>query len=327
MRFGPVPIADAEGAILAHSLGLSSGKLGKGRVLTADDIRALGDDGFETVVVARLDGSDLSENDAALRIAQAVCGAGALDLSRPTTGRVNIYAAAPGIVKINEAAVQAVNSVDPMITVATVPQFHRCDPRTLVATIKIIAYGVPETAVALAEAQAAAAISLAAPVMRSATLIETVISGDVPSDKGRQAIHGRLARLGMTLAPRVIVAHADRAIADAIAAADGDLILILTASATSDPADVAPSAVRLAGGDVTRFGMPVDPGNLLFVGKHNGRPVVGLPGCARSPALNGADWVLERVICGETVADAEIAAMGVGGLLKEIPTRPSPREG
>ena len=327
MRFGPVPIADAEGAILAHSLGLSSGKLGKGRVLTADDIRALGDDGFETVVVARLDGSDLSENDAALRIAQAVRGAGALDLSRPTTGRVNIYAAAPGIVKINEAAVQAVNSVDPMITVATVPQFHRCDPRTLVATIKIIAYGVPETAVAQAEAQAAAAISLAAPVMRSATLIETVISGDVPSDKGRQAIHGRLARLGMTLAPRVIVSHADRAIADAIAAADSDLILILTASATSDPADVAPSAVRLAGGDVTRFGMPVDPGNLLFVGKHNGRPVVGLPGCARSPALNGADWVLERVICGETVADAEIAAMGVGGLLKEIPTRPSPREG
>ena len=327
MRFGAVPIADAEGAILAHSLGLSSGKLGKGRVLTADDIRALGDDGFETVVVARLDGSDLSENEAALRIAQSVCEAGALDLSRPTTGRVNIYAAAPGIVKINEAAVQAVNSVDPMITVATVPQFHRCDPRTLVATIKIIAYGVPETAVAQAEAEAVAAISLAAPVMRSATLIETVISGDLPSDKGRQAIHGRLARLGMTLAPRVIVAHADRAIADAIAAADSDLILILTASATSDPADVAPSAVRLAGGEVTRFGMPVDPGNLLFVGTHNGRPVVGLPGCARSPALNGADWVLERVICGETVADAEIAAMGVGGLLKEIPTRPSPREG
>ena len=91
--------------------------------------------------------------------------------------------------------------------------------------------------------------------------------------------------------------------------------------------DVAPSAVRLAGGKVTRFGMPVDPGNLLFLGEVGNRPVIGLPGCARSPALNGADWVLERVMCGVPIGDAEISAMGVGGLLKEIPTRPRPREG
>jgi len=54
-------------------------------------------------------------------------------------------------------------------------------------------------------------------------------------------------------------------------------------------------------------------------------PVIGLPGCARSPALNGADWVLERVICGQEMTSADIAAMAVGGLLKEIPTRPQPR--
>jgi len=72
--------------------------------------------------------------------------------------------------------------------------------------------------------------------------------------------------------------------------------------------------------------MPVDPGNLLFIGKLGDTPVIGLPGCARAPALNGADWVLSRVVCGLDVGDAEIAAMGVGGLLKEIPTRPQPRE-
>ena len=71
--------------------------------------------------------------------------------------------------------------------------------------------------------------------------------------------------------------------------------------------------------------MPVDPGNLLFLGHLGDRPVIGLPGCARSPALNGADWVLERVICGQEVTSADIAAMAVGGLLKEIPTRPQPR--
>ena len=105
------------------------------------------------------------------------------------------------------------------------------------------------------------------------------------------------------------------------------MVLILTGSATSDRADLGPAAVEAAGGRLLRVGMPVDPGNLLFLGEAGGRAVIGLPGCARSPKLNGADWVLERVACGLGVGDAEIAAMGVGGLLKEIPSRPAPRAG
>ena len=101
---------------------------------------------------------------------------------------------------------------------------------------------------------------------------------------------------------------------------------MLGASAVVDRRDVIPSAIGGAGGVVEPFGMPVDPGNLLFHGALGGRPVIGLPGCARSPALNGADWVLERYACGIAVSDDDIAAMGVGGLLKEIPIRPQPRE-
>ncbi|WP_335339555.1 hypothetical protein [Falsihalocynthiibacter arcticus] len=71
--------------------------------------------------------------------------------------------------------------------------------------------------------------------------------------------------------------------------------------------------------------MPVDPGNLLFFGSLDGKPVIGLPGCARSPALNGADWVMERLLCGVAVTQQDISHMGVGGLLKEIVTRPHPR--
>ncbi|TFG88427.1 MAG: molybdopterin biosynthesis protein, partial [Hyphomicrobiales bacterium] len=59
MKFGPVPIAEAEGAILAHSVGLSSGRLKtgrlkKGRRLNAADIAALVAQGFAEVTVARL---------------------------------------------------------------------------------------------------------------------------------------------------------------------------------------------------------------------------------------------------------------------------------
>ena len=105
------------------------------------------------------------------------------------------------------------------------------------------------------------------------------------------------------------------------------MTLILTGSATSDRGDVGPAALVAAGGRLARFGMPVDPGNLLFLGELDGRPVLGLPGCARSPKLNGADWVLERLACGLAVTPGDIAAMGVGGLLKEIPSRPEPRGG
>ena len=135
-----------------------------------------------------------------------------------------------------------------------------------------------------------------------------------------------LEALGMALSETLTVAHRSEPLADALQRLSGDVALILTGSATSDIDDVAPSAVRQAGGRIDRFGMPVDPGNLLFLGALGARPVIGLPGCARSPALNGADWVLERVVCGVPVTPRDIQGMGVGGLLKDIPERGRQRE-
>jgi molybdenum cofactor cytidylyltransferase len=100
----------------------------------------------------------------------------------------------------------------------------------------------------------------------------------------------------------------------------------LGASAISDRRDVIPAAIEQAGGRITLFGMPVDPGNLLLLGELDGTRVVGLPGCARSPKRNGFDFVLWRLLAGLTVGRPDIAAMGVGGLLSEIPSRPQPRE-
>jgi molybdenum cofactor cytidylyltransferase len=228
-------------------------------------------------------------------------------------------------VRLDRARLQAFNAVDPMLTIATVPDYHRADAGGMIATIKVISYAVAEALVRQACADAAGALRVLPPVVASATLIETRVSADIPPDKGRAAMAGRLDRMGVALSDRVVVPHREADLAAAIAEAPGELLLVLTGSATSDAMDVAPQALRRAGGSVTRFGMPVDPGNLLFLGQYQGRPVIGLPGCARSPALNGADWVLERVLCGVEVSSDDIAAMGIGGLLKEIPTRPMPR--
>lgn len=328
MRFGPVPVAQAEGAVLAHSVGLTKGRLRKGRVLTAQDVDAIRATGAQEVIVARLDEGDVGEDAAAAALAAAVLGqTKGVKVTAPFTGRVNLLAEGPGVVALDVAALEAVNAVDPMITIATVPPWQQMAAGGMIATIKIISYGVAQTALDQSIAAAGdGAIGFAPPQITSATLIITEIPGGA-GDKGKKAIADRLAALNVTLTETRMVPHRTDALRVAIADVVDDLILILTGSATSDPDDVAPSAVRAAGGQVARFGMPVDPGNLLFIGDLAERAVIGLPGCARAPALNGADWVLSRVICGVPVSSADIAGMGVGGLLKEIPTRPQPRRG
>ena len=328
MKFGSVPVDQAKGAILAHSELLPTGKLAKGRVLNEADLAALSAV-MTHVTVAQLDPGDVPEDAAALALAQALVPdpqAAGLSLTIPHAGRVNLTATRPGIVALDPAAILALNRTDPAITLATVPLHARVVPGTLVGTVKIIAYAAGGAA--LSRACAAASPLAIRPVTRqTATLILTrAAEPDKLAAKGREAIARRLTRLGMTLTAVARVAHEETALAEAIRQASGDMILILTGAATSDLYDTAPQALRLAGGSVQRFGMPVDPGNLLFIGDLRGIPVIGLPGCARSPALNGADWVLERLACGLAVSDDDIAAMGVGGLLKEIPVRGEPRE-
>jgi molybdenum cofactor cytidylyltransferase len=124
-------------------------------------------------------------------------------------------------------------------------------------------------------------------------------------------------------------AHDAGAVADALREADAagaDLLFVFGASAITDRRDVIPAGIERAGGRVLHFGMPVDPGNLLLLGQLNGKPVVGLPSCARSPKVNGFDFVLQRLFAGLPVEREDIMRMGVGGLLQEIPTRPQPRD-
>lgn len=327
MKFGPVPVADAEGAILAHSLRLARGeRLRKGLTLDPVHLEALRAAGIAVVTVARLDPGDVHEDVAAQELAEAlVDGAEGLDLSRPFTGRVNLRAVRPGVVQLDTGKINAANAIDPMITVATVPQFHQIEPDGLAATVKIISYAVPRGALVEVTRLARGSLTLAQSVCRTASLIITETPGGL-GQTGAKAVLTRLDRLEIALAEAPVrCPHDEAALADEIASATGEIILVLTGSATSDKCDTAPAALRRAGGRVERFGMPVDPGNLLFLGELSGRPVIGLPNSARSPVLHGVDWVLARVVCGVPVTSADIAGMGVGGLLKEIPTRPMPR--
>jgi len=314
------------GATLAHSLIVNGKRIRKGAVLSVSDVKALSKSGVEEIVVARLETGDISENQAATRLAGAIFAPQnhGLTITEAFTGRVNLVATGAGVVRVDAQKIAAFNSVNPMITIATVPDYHLIDAGTMLATIKIISFAVREDDVDAARNFIDGAITVAQPKLRTARLIVTEIEG-VKSEKGIGAIRDRLARWGVELVDIHHCAHRSSDITDALANCAEDLVLILTASATSDINDIAPASVVASGGGIERFGMPVDPGNLLFFGELGTAKVIGLPGCARSPALNGTDWVLARVACGLPVTGQDIAAMGVGGLLKDIPTRPYPR--
>ena len=332
MRFGPVPLAEAEGAKLGHSVRVRR-RLPKGHVLTADDVAALRKAGHDPVIVARLDPGDVEEDEAAGRIAAALATP-TVRAESPATGRCNLHAASAGLFTADRALVDALNRIDPGITLATLPDATPVQADRMVATVKIIPFAVSGAALAdacdlVAEERRTndpvtvrpfRSLRVAMVSTTLATLKASVIA------KTERITRERLAALNGAVVSHAEAPHEAEALAAALRAVDADLTLVFGASAVADEADVIPAAIRAAGGRVERFGMPVDPGNLLVMGEIEGRPVIGAPGCARSPAENGFDWVLRRIAAGLPVTREWVRGLGVGGLLMEIHSRPSPRE-
>ena len=91
MRFGEVPVAEAEGAILAHSLRLGPTALKKARVLSPADLELIAASGLSRIIVARLEPGDVGEDEAARRLAEATAGDG-VEAAAPFTGRANLFA-------------------------------------------------------------------------------------------------------------------------------------------------------------------------------------------------------------------------------------------
>src|SRR5271165_1224830 len=332
MRFGEVPVAEAEGAILAHSLKLGATALKKGRVLSRADVEAIAAAGRSSVTVARLDPGEIGEDEAAERVALAAIGPG-VTAAAAFTGRVNLHTETRGLLVFDPERVDRLNLVDEAITLGTLPPFAVVEPRQMLATVKVIPFGASEEAVKRC-VQAAISegplLSVAPFRPLSVGLVQTRLPGLKESilDKTRQVTEGRLKALGCTLILEERCVHATSELAPLIRDAIGhgiDILLIHGASAILDRRDVIPAAIVAAGGVIDHFGMPVDPGNLLLLGHVGERVVLGLPGCARSPKVNGFDWVLERLVSGLPVGPGEIMRMGSGGLLAEIPSRPLPR--
>jgi molybdenum cofactor cytidylyltransferase len=345
VKFGPVSSAEAAGCVLAHSVKLPGGALKKGGVLGATEVQRLLDAGIENVVVAQLEPEDVPEDAAAAQVARALGGADA-DIGNAGTGRVNLYARHAGLLMLDAARIHAANAVHEGLTIATLHAESPVETGQMLATVKIIPYAVPRTALeqVLGSLRGAASADTGRRALRVAAwrrmpvgllLTRSAETADSVLSKMRESVAGRLAPLGANLLLEETVAHQQLKVTEALRrmadrAEPPRLLLVSGIAATVDRRDVVPAAIVAAGGRILHAGMPVDPGNLLVLGELPVRdarlPVVGIPTCARSPKLNGFDFVLRRLVAGEPVTPAAIMSMGVGGLLTEIESRPMPRD-
>lgn len=335
MIFGDLPLGEAKGAILAHAVRLPDATFPKGHRLTEADLDRLRCAAISSVIAARPEAGDLMEDEAAAALAAAIAP-DHLRFSEAATGRVNVYSAVNGLFCADRDAVDRLNRIDPAITLACLADRAVVRTGAMVATFKIIPLAVPGRRI-----EQAATILRRSPPFRvrpfeahSVFLVAT----ELPSlkaavmDKTARVLAQRLQPSGSRLVREERVAHEALPVAAAIGAAirtkeqRPKLIVVFGASAVIDPADVIPEAIERAGGEVIRVGMPVDPGNLLVLGRIGDVPVIGAPGCARSPKENGFDWVMDRILAGDMPTAEDISGLGVGGLLMEIQTRPRPRD-
>jgi molybdenum cofactor cytidylyltransferase len=332
MKFGAVPVTQAEGGVAVHSIRQSGLVLKKGTLIGKPEIAALQAAGISEIVVARIEPGDVSEDAAAAEIAAAVAGTG-VRVDRAFTGRANLFAENAGVLVVDKDAIDRLNQVDESITFATLAAYKPVVAGEMIATVKIIPFAVAEKArdAALAAAAAARPLVRVAPYrLRKIGVVSTVLPGLATKviEKTLKVTEERLMPAGASIVAERRVAHDQAALAKAIEEVLGEgaeLVLVFGASAIADRRDVIPAAVTTIGGRIEHFGMPVDPGNLLLIADVRGRPLLGAPGCARSPKENGFDWVLMRLLAGLNVPREAITGMGVGGLLMEIVTRPQPR--
>ena len=218
---------------------------------------------------------------------------------------------------------------------ATLAAHRRVAAGDMVATVKIIPFAAPGAALAarLRRGRVRAArsasrrfaplrvgvVSTLLPGLKPSVVAKTLRVLEARLDAGGRAHRERDARPARSRRARGARSSGSRR--------ESDALVVFGASAITDRRDVIPSAIEASGGRIEHFGMPVDPGNLLLLAERGGKPVIGAPGCARSPKENGFDWVLDRMLAGVPITRADIQAMGVGGLLMEIATRPQPRAG
>src|SRR6202011_5457531 len=240
MKFGPASPVEAIGGVTVHTLRQGPLVLKKGTTIGHAEVEALTRAGVKEIVVVRLEEGDVSEDAAAASIAQAVAGDG-INVERAFTGRANLFAASAGVLVVDRAKVDRINGVDEAITFATLAAYKPVVEGEMVATVKLIPFGVE------------ARLRDAPYTIKRVGVVSTLLPGLAPKvvEKTLRVTAERLAPAGATIIAERRVPHNEAALAAAIKELLGlgaELVIVFGASAIADRRDVIPAAITDIGG-------------------------------------------------------------------------------
>jgi hypothetical protein len=247
-----------------------------------------------------------------------------VSLRGPAQSRVDLVAAAPGVVEVRLAALERLNRVD-LLEVFTVVDGQAVEPGDLVASVKVAPHLVPEATLAAGEAIARRASPLVRVVPYRGSRMAVVVKGDVaPAARVRfeAAIRAKAEGLRATLVSLEYVADDVEAVTAALRRAarrgpDGTRpdIVLTAGGASTDPGDPFFAALEALGGRVVRRGVPAHPGSMLWLARLGRAAVVGLPSCGAYSMATAADLVLARLAAGQPPTRATVARLAHGGVL------------
>lgn len=324
MIFGQARLAEARGAILAHTHRLPGRTIPRGTVLDEALLSALCEAGLDEVTVARPEAGEIAADTVAGRLA-ALLAAPLIARGRAADGRVELRAEATGLLRVNAAALERMNAVDEAVAVVTLGDGEMVTSRERIAAVSVLPFAVPSSTVAVVEALARRGPLLSLYPFRALHVAPVVTGPPYTEAEGMMAAAvAEAERLGGTLLPQLQCPHNTAAVARRIREAVGhgaELVLIAGTLPPADRHDVAPAAIVAAGGAIERLGMPAGPGGGLCLGHVGPVPVVVLPPDAAAAGHTGLARLLERIFTGVPVTSGDIARMGVGGLEREKDAR------
>ncbi len=291
----------------------------RGHRICAEDVETLLSLGKNHIYTLELEEGELHEDEAGMRLARALTGPG-LAVGEPSEGRLDLFAKHSGLLKIDTARLQRINSV-PDVVVATLHSGTPLENGEKVAGAKVIPLVVNEETVTAVENICAEG----SPPLQVKPYLAYKIGGIIT---GQEVVEGRIkdgfapvltekaARFGQE-EPFISFCGDD---ADQIAALVEELLgkgcnmVIITGGMSVDPDDVTPTGIKKTGAEVIKYGAPALPGAMFLLAYKDELPLIGLPACAMYFQNTVLDILLPRLLAGEKVTSEEIAALGHGGL-------------
>ena len=310
------------GAILARDLTVSGLHWTKGRRLSADDLVALAAaDRGDPVTVLVPEAGELHEDDAALRLAAAVAGPG-LTIRGPAQSRVDLIAAAAGVLNVRIGDLERLNRIDPL-EVFTAFDGQVVERGDLVASVKVaphlVAAAIVDQGARLAGFGSHPLVWVAPFVHRRVGVIVKESVRATARHRFEASVHAKVEGLGSDIVEIAYVEDDRQAVEVAMAAfvrGPDPVDLILTAGAAStDPLDACFVAIAALGGRVVRHGVPAHPGSMLWLARIGRTAILGLPTCGAYSKATAADLLLPRLLSGESVSERTVAKLGHGGIL------------